>query len=404
MVLAVIFLIRYIEKHQQELKTFLTSIQQGDFSISYPESGSSKISKEIHIAYNALNGEFQKLREEKEANRIFLQTVVEHINIPLIGYEESYKIILINEATKKLFNRPYLNKLKSLENIDPSLPDLVRGLNNEQKILVNITIDQKSYRLSVQATEIKLGDVFHKLVSFQDISQELDAQELDSFQKLIRVLTHEIMNSVIPISTLAKVLNDMVASERRDGLKNLTEEEESDIIGGLQTIHNRSLGLVRFVQSYKSLTRLPEPKFSETDINDLIEKCLILFNNDFKSNNIELRLALAENTIKVKVDRDMIEQVLINLLKNAKEAVSNCKNPRIQISIMTSDRKSIIVIEDNGPGISGEEMQKIFIPFYTTKEEGSGIGLSLSRRIMWLHNGNLKAQSLPGATSFIMEF
>ena len=115
-------------------------------------------------------------------------------------------------------------------------------------------------------------------------------------------------------------------------------------------------------------------------------------------------MALAENTVDVKVDREMIEQVLINLLKNAKEAVSNCKNPRIQISVMTSDRQSIIVIEDNGPGISGEEMQKIFIPFYTTKEEGSGIGLSLSRRIMWLHNGNLKAQSLPGATSFIMEF
>ena len=254
------------------------------------------------------------------------------------------------------------------------------------------------------ATEFILQDKHYKLVSFQDIKSELEANEIESWQKLIRVLTHEIKNSVIPISTLSDVILHMIKDEKgKVDLGKLDNEAIQDLVGGIETIESRSKGLANFVKTYDQLTQVPKPNFENTSVQDQLDHIRSLFKPQLDNFHIDLKIIGAQSVV-FRMDQDLIDQVLINLVKNAIEAVKPMDNAKIQIRLFDEKDKKEIWIEDNGGGIPEEIKENIFVPFFTTKEGGSGIGLSLSKQIMRLHGGTISVQSSSAGTIFKLQF
>ncbi|MTI38893.1 sensor histidine kinase [Fulvivirga lutimaris] len=399
-------LIRLLERHQNELKNFLLGIQQNDFTNSYSNTKTGEKSNELHMAYNAIIGKFRQLKHEKESNYHFLQTIVEHSLVPMIGYyEDDERVTLINDAAKTLFNKPFFKTISRIKSINADLYNLIIKLESGGKELIKVFIGNELLNLSVSVKEIKMEDHLYKLVSFQNINRELEANELESWQKLIRVLTHEIKNSAIPISTLTEVVNSMIIDDsgRLKDLSVLKQDELDDLHIGLKTVEKRSKGLVNFVNAYGELSKLPQPNFKETEMKEVIDSVVSLLSTDLKKSNIDLKLNITRH--KLVIDPELIEQVLINLIKNAKEALIN--KPEATILIESHKQNNIyqITVEDNGSGIDKETLQNIFIPFYTTKKEGSGIGLSLSKQIMQAHKGAIHVSSVPEqGTCFTLSF
>ena len=406
-ILLIFELIRYLEKSKKELANFLLAIQQGDFSNAYPQKRKKESDYSLYKAFNIINSEFQKIRREKESNFHYLQAIVEHSGVALICYqEEEGEINLMNKAAKELFRKPYLKNISSFQKIDPALLQAITRLNSGDKVLLKSVINNELLHLSILAKELRLDDALYKLVSFQDIKTELDEHEIDSWQKLIRVLTHEIMNSAIPISTLTSVINQkLINIKNTNSLAQLSTEDEEDILGGLKTIENRSKGLIQFVESYKTLAQLPKPKFETMNVNELFNRVTTLLKSDIEKAKISFKIDLDDKKMAIKADPQMIEQILINLIMNAKDSLTGVSDPVIELMADNQNDKDIIRVIDNGCGMDTETLNNIYVPFYTTKKKGSGIGLSLSRQIMRLHKGSISVQSEPGKGSvFNLEF
>ena len=404
-ILAIWELIRFVEREYKDLGNFLMAIRQKDFTGSYSPAGKSNPA--LYKAFNVITEEFGKLRQEKESNYHFLQVIVAHSTVPKICFKETNgEITLMNKAAENLFKKPFFKTIHGLKAVDKLLAQKVQSLESGQKSLIKVLIDHELIHLSVMAKEIKLEGKMYKLVTFQDIKSELDEQELESWQKLIRVLTHEIKNSAIPISTLTEVINQMLTTE--DGtlrdLSTLDEEDLDDLKIGLRTITKRSQGLVNFVNNYGELAKVPKPRFDQVNVNQLMQGVLELLKNDLSKAGIEIIKDIT-SPLTVNVDADLIEQVLINLIKNAKEAIGESMGGKIIVAAYRKQDQIILSVSDNGPGMDKETLNNIFVPFYTTKKQGSGIGLSLSRQIMKAHKGSINVSSQPGkGTTFYLNF
>lgn len=401
-------IIRYAEKYKRGLSEFLISIKSRDF-ISASGSFSATNSKDILTeAYKTIMNEFQNIRIDKEIQFHYLKTIVEHIKIALLSFDEKGKIEFMNKTAKDLLNKPNINNIHSIKNSDIILYNLIQKIKSGENELIKIKLNEDLMHLSVYATELKIQNKKIKLISLQNIKQELEYQELESWQKLIRVLTHEIMNSVTPISSLSSAINEILEDTKGQKLElyKISDDDFGDIVSSIKTIENRSKGLLKFVSSYKQLTRLPKPDFKEVDLVELVNHCHTLLKQKINEKQINFHFKNISESIIALADYDQIEQVVINLIINAIDAVSEQVNPEIKIEIFKNElNKHKIIVQDNGYGINSEEIDKIFIPFYTTKKEGSGIGLSLSRQIMRLHKGSIHVNSEIGKGSeFILEF
>ena len=315
--------------------------------------------------------------------------------------------MLMNQAAKDMLDRPYMSNVQIMERVSQPLLDAVEKIQSGERTLVKTVINDNLKHLSLQATEFKLQHNEYKLVSFQDIRNELDANEVETWQKLIRVLTHEIMNSVTPIISLTKVISMLMTNEKgnRVDLCEIDTEDADDMLDSIKTIESRSKGLLHFVHAYRSLTKIQKPNFREVRITEMLKRVQTLLKPELKKRNIEIIELISDPNLSIQADPELIEQVLINLVKNAMEAVTGQSNPRIEIgSEITHDHIQIFV-RDNGPGINEEYLDKIFIPFFTTKKSGSGIGLSLSRQIMRMHRGRINFHtSAEDGTTFILAF
>ncbi|MEM6522481.1 MAG: ATP-binding protein [Bacteroidota bacterium] len=406
MIITFLDLTKFIERSKRELSNFLLSIQQNDFSNTYSLKALDRNDFELHYAYTTITDEFQKLRREKESNYHFLQAVVEHSGIPLIGFQQNnLEVTLMNEAAKELFKKPYLKNAKAISKIDRKLGECVLRLKSGERELLKILVNNELLSLSIIAKELKLDGELFKLVSFQNIKAELEEQELESWQKLIRVLTHEIKNSAIPISTLTEVVNQMITEENGElkDLSTLDQEDLADLKIGIKTVQKRSKGLVSFVNAYGELAKIPQPKFEKVNLKTLIDDVVILLQPEMKKSNVSLINNIEAATLQI--DPELIEQVIINLIKNAKEAVGDDGKGKILLRTRVDVGRTLLSVLDNGPGIDGETLDNIFVPFFTTKKEGSGIGLSLSRQIMRAHKGDLLVQTEIGkGTEFSMVF
>ncbi len=405
LILLIIELIRFHERSRSVFREFLVSIKQEDFSTL---STLKEKDVELQEAYLMILEKFKYLRIQKETHYHYLQRVIEHVDAALICLNHNLDIQLINKSAKDLLQVPEIKDLRSLEKVDKDLVNLIREIDSGQKEIIRLVRHGKILNLSVRATTFALEKDKYKIVSLHDIKTELEEQEVESWQKLVRILTHEIMNSTIPITNMVGLARDFLVDDEGipKDIPGLEKEEIDDLVESLATAENRSKGLVKFVQTTKDLARIPEPSISEIRMDLLFNRIKGFFKNDLKQLKIDFKVILCKSNLVINADLEMIEQVLINLVKNAMEAVKDSSEPKIKILADQNDNLSVVIsVCDNGPGIPEENLGNIFIPFFSTKKEGSGIGLSLSRQIMKLHRGRIDVETeAGGGATFILEF
>jgi signal transduction histidine kinase len=399
--------VRFVDQSERKLTAFLQSLNQNDFSVTFSENKKSD-DYDLHVAFNQLNETYKALRSDKESQHQLLQIIVEHAAVPLICYNEtSGEIFLVNNAAKDLFKIPFLQKITSLSRVDSTLPDFIRDINDGEKSTFRLVINSKVAFLSVVSRHILFNEQKLKLVAFHDVSSELATKEAQTWQKLLRVLTHEISNSAIPLSTLSSYIREMFEeAESQD--RRLTDDEKQDLMASLKTIDNRSQSLREFVQNFRTVNTIPEPKVARVSLDSMVKEATQLFARELEREKVCVHLnGIGKESIYVFADQSLTMQVLINLIKNAVEAMSNMINDKkITISVERLGQHYLSLhIADSGCGIPDENLEQVFIPFFTTKKTGSGIGLSISQQIMQRQKGDITVQSVTGrGTTFTMTF
>jgi len=394
-VLEIIYLIWYLQRVHRDIIKFITAIKYDDVSISFHNK--KKIDKAFKSLYQELNTiikDISEVRSDKETEHQYFQNTIKHIAIGILAYDETGKVEVCNDAALKLFGKHSLKSISELEAIQADLSKQFQKIKPGNNKLIKLNIDNEIVQLSVKAANFKIKNKEIKLLSLQNIKSEIDQSEVDAWQKLIRVLTHEIMNSVSPIKLLSGSLIEMF--ENNQHVKTVEEINNQTIensLLGLKTIRKRSIGLSNFVETYKNLTQIPKPKKAEFNVNNMFEHLNTLLKNDLEEKSIQIHFSCNRKDIVLNADEKLIEQVLINLIKNSAEAIEEIEDPQIDIFAQLQDERLKLNVKDNGPGIPEEVLENIFVPFFTTKEKGSGIGLSLSRQIMHLHGGNISVKS-----------
>jgi nitrogen fixation/metabolism regulation signal transduction histidine kinase len=402
-------LIRYLDKTNRELTSFLQSIRFSEFTRSFQIEGMGGTFNELNKAFNEVMQDFQKVRAEKEESFHYLQTIVQNIDVSVIAYTTDGNIELINKTAKKLFQLASIRNIKMLETLSPEMVRTLLTIKPGENKLVKVQYEDDILQLAIYASTIKIKDKLIYLVTIKDIQNVLEEQETEAWQKLIRVLTHEIMNSITPIaslsSTLDLMLKGLVAQGNGDALQ-IDKESVAEIQEALQTINKRSTGLLHFVNTYRNLTRIPKPNFRLCSIRELFTNIEKLMEEEIRNCGFEFTVRVDPESLEFTADDQLIEQVLINLLKNAMHALNGRPSGKIQLLAFVNKRGRITLqVIDNGPGILKDVLDKIFIPFFTTKPSGSGIGLSLSKQILRLHNATITAHSEPEVeTVFTLTF
>lgn len=401
-------LIHYVEKTNRDLTHFFASIRYSDFSQTFKDDGLGKSFDALRKSFTEVMNAFRKTRAEKEEHYRYLQTVVQHVGIGLIAYQRNGDVELINTAAKRLLRVSSLKNIQSLESFSKSLLETLQNIKPRERALIKVEDNDELLHLALYATGFKLRGQGFLLVSIQNIHSELEEKEIDAWQKLIRVLTHEIMNSITPIASLASTINELIREswKFRKPDEKLETESLTDINDAAQTIQKRSQGLLHFVDAYRNLTLIQKPSFQIFQVKELFVRVEKLMQANIKKKAIRFEQKIEPRSLELAADPELIEQVLINLLLNALYAVEGRKNAKIDLDAKLDGRGRIIIqVKDNGPGISEENLEKIFIPFFSTREGGSGIGLSLSRQIMRLHHGSIGVHSERGReTIFTLRF
>ena len=395
---------RFVSQTNRKLTRFLESVKYSDFISGFTSDNKlGKSFKDLNIAFNEVLEAFRKARSEKEEHWQYLNTVVQQVRTGILSYDNDGKVQLINANAKRFLN---VQRLQNMEELLELNPKLYKSIFDTEPGKSNLYKGGNELHLTIQATLLRIRGTTVKLITLQNIQPELQRQELEAWQNLTRVLRHEIMNSITPISSLTSTLKEILDHDltKKDGHYELKDEGADDLKEGLSTIESRSRGLIKFIDAYREYTSVPQPKIKTVRLKDMVEKIAQLMKPEFKKHNIKFEYACNSEYLTIQADEELIEQVVINLVKNAIEAVNETENPNIQL-IARHDTAVKIEVIDNGPGIIREALESIFVPFYTTKRTGSGIGLSLSRQIMQMHNGTLTVESEPGVrTIFTLRF
>lgn len=396
----VVSLYHYLNRVNRKLTLFLEAIRYEDFSIRF--SADNKLGKSfsaLNHQFNEVLEAFRQTRAEKEANLKYIDTIIQHISIGVFSFDTDGKIELINPAAFRLLGIYRLRYIDELKNVHPDLAGLLMQLPAGHKTLY---ATQNGQQLSIQAASVRLQGRLVKLISLQNIHAELQQKELEAWQNLTKILRHEIMNSVTPIVSLIGTMQDIVQYDL------IATEDQSDAVvdlrEALETIESRSKGIMNFVNAYRDYTTLPKPQFTTINLKQLIQSVSNLLLADLKAAGIHYRAHVSPENIEVHADETQLQMVLINLIKNAMDALDQTEQPRITVKGSFNGQQVIIEITDNGPGIDPDAQEKIFIPFFTTKKTGSGIGLSLSQQIIQMHGGQLKLSSIPekGTTFYVL--
>jgi two-component system nitrogen regulation sensor histidine kinase NtrY len=398
--IATLQLYHYVTNVNRKLARFFESVRYSDFAVKFRSDDKMGESfREINQQFNEVLEAFRVARAEKEANLQYLNTIVQQISTGLISFGSDGRVELVNSAALKMLGIYRLRQLEDLHEPHPQLFTLIATLRTGVRQLYQTSDDES---LSVQATQIQLRGKVLRIVVLQNIQSELQQKEIEAWQNLTRVLRHEIMNSLTPILSLVGTMKEIVQLDitpeipENEGVQDLTE--------ALQTLEKRSAGIIQFVNAYRDFTTLPKPVFVEMPAKELLNGVLQLFQKSLHEAFIVATVTILPDTLILTADADQIEQVLINLIKNAIEALQGHSHPSINIrGYSDMNQRVYIEIADNGSGIEPEALERIFIPFYTTKKTGSGIGLSLSRQILQQHGGSLTVSSEVGrGTTFVM--
>lgn len=393
---------KQVNRTRRDLTYFFEAIRNEDSSLLFPLKSGSRSGDLLHESMNRLN---RLISEAKQKNRIqeqYYETILEHAAAGLLTIDGMGHVRMANTAARQLLGCDPLTHLRQLDRIAPGLSGDLAGVPANGKKLIEIQHERGRRQLSVRTATMVIHQENLTLYSIQDIHHELDAKETESWIRLIRVLTHEIMNSIAPITSLSETMAgyfEQASGPRRP--EEMDNQVIANTIKGLSVIRERGKGLINFVDSYRKLTHLPEPRLVMTDVEPFFDNVRLLVLPDLDSRNIQLRISVEETGLRMHADQNMLLQVILNLVKNSCEALEGQQNPLIILKAGRADDAQIrLSVEDNGPGIPSELLDKIFVPFFTTRETGSGIGLSLSRQILRLHGGNIHVNSRPGCTIF----
>lgn len=397
-ILLIVEMVYFVERGYRQLNNMLQSVKEKDFNISFQPANQGIIFSSLTQLLNELTDSYRKVRIEKEVHYQFLNHIVDQINPLLVCYDNAGVVKLANLSLRKLLKSKDVKNINALAAINNDLPQQLLNLTEGQEFVLPARHEGEILQFALSCSSIKLMDKQYRLVVMHDIRIPLQEHELESYRKLIRVLTHEIMNSVTPILSLSEAMNETLKQPDNSPrlLENLTEQEAADLTEGYRAIEVRSRALMRFVNDFKSLSKLPEPKIQPFSPESLLKPIIALLKPALDAKSIKISMSISKEAKTLHADKDLVEQVLINLMKNSIDALGSMQEPQIDLEVYKSGSKVTVTVTDNGMGIRDENLDKVFVPFYSTKTHGSGIGLSLSQQIMRLHNGSISLKSIEG--------
>jgi nitrogen fixation/metabolism regulation signal transduction histidine kinase len=396
-------LLYQLRKTNRDLAKFFQAVRNQDSSVGFNPKTFDPLFKDLYKQMNTVFIELNRIKSEKEQEYNFFSAVFNHAEVGLMAFDAKGDIQLINRAAKSLLGVSGLSNIHSISLTEKFGAGFPAEIRPGERTLLKLKRNSDTVQLSVRSRQINMPDKELTLVSLQNIKQELEMNEVESWQKLIRVFIHEIMNSVSPITlTAAGIIQILEKCENPE--ETINKEMIDNILSGLHAIRKRSKGMAAFMDSYRQLTRIPTPDFAWVAISNLFDSIQRLLQDEMRKKGIDFRIRFAPRDIKVWADEKLAEQVLINLLRNALDALAGTSNPEIVLICVSQLNSIIISVQDNGPGMDAQTLENVFVPFFTTKTEGSGIGLSISRQIMNLHKGSIVVQSKPGSTVFQLNF
>jgi two-component system, NtrC family, nitrogen regulation sensor histidine kinase NtrY len=406
-ILLTISLISYLNTTNRKIRYFFDSVRNDDSSLTFPVDSKNKSTRELYQSMTRVNKQIQQLKIENQYQEQFFRILLEHLAAGIITYNSKGFIMHANSSAKRLLSTEVLTHLQQIERINGKLGEMIKNIKPSERKLIAIKTDKGEIQLSLKATSLCKNNDELVILSLQDIKNELDEKELESWMKLIRVLMHEIMNSITPITSLSESLYNMYSNDGQPvSPDQMNQKTISVTLQGLDVIKEQGKGLMSFVESYRKLTRIPEPEKRNFKVAEFMTRVQIIYDSLPGNDKIALSVSLKNPDIEIFADPNLISLIMINLLKNAIEANENNPDGKILISagIGKSDNQEICVA-DNGPGIPREILDEIFVPFFTTRKTGSGIGLSISRQIMRIHGGSLSVRSVPDKeTIFCLSF
>lgn len=401
-------LIRFVNHTNRELARLFLAIRHSDFSITFREPPLGQSFKALQHSMIEIIQAYKDVKIEKEAQYHFLQILVRQLQFGIISLENESTITIINPMAEQLAGIPGAKNWKLVRQLNPEFAERIDELGDNARSLMPFTVNGEKKTFAVDIRTPIILDKPYKLITFQDINSEIEQKEIEAWHKLIRILTHEIMNSVTPIASLTETMQT-VLEDKEGKQKQVTEIEEEtikDIRFSLKTIHKRSEGLLSFVDTYRKLTKIPQPSLEPIVIKETLDEIIQLMQqHTHEIKLIKFAVDVAPPHLTVQADPKLMEQVIINLVTNSIQALNGKDTGQITLKGYEKDNRIIIEVADNGKGIPEKELSEIFVPFFSTKKEGSGIGLSLSKQIMSLHGGTIKVSSVVGqGTSFYLSF
>jgi two-component system nitrogen regulation sensor histidine kinase NtrY len=387
--LQVIGLIHYVESHINTLEDFFAAINYEDFTRRFVEDD---VDVELKEAFNRILGRFQDARAERDIQAGYLETVVKHVPVPFIAAKADGTLSLVNNPARRLTGLPALHHFRQLADLDPQLPDLMQSIEAGSQQLLQTRLRDVPAELRVSVSEIRIAGETERLYSIENLSGELTARESSAWRNLIRVLTHEIMNTLTPVTSLAQTAATML--DKPDATDEIRE--------AVTTIARRSEGLTNFVSRYRELLKVPLPDPETIRISDALKSVVSLMSGELEG--VDVEIDVKPPSLEIDADRQLLDQVLVNLVKNATDATKDADSPQLWLNGKLDFGRVLIRVRDNGSGIADDAMDQVFIPFFTTKRDGSGIGLSLSRQIMTAHHGEIVVESDDGGTTVSLLF
>lgn len=399
-------LIKEFEESNENIASFLDAIRFDDLSSSFKTDSDDPAVQRLHNELNEAITNLKSSRSEKDSEYQFFKNIVQHVGIGLLTFKKDGSIQIMNTAAKKLLRINHAKNIDDLRPVSDVLVEAFLKLKTGGRELARLVLADETVQISIYAIELTLRGEVIKLISMNNIQSELDEKEMEAWQNLVRVLTHEIMNSVTPISSLAGVVEDDLKNKMSEPVATFNKDEMEDMHLSIQTISKRSEGLIHFVREFKNLSQRPQPNLAPIKVKKLLEEMAVLQKKELIDGGIKIVVNIDPPDLTISADKSMIEQVIINLVKNAMQAFSEQKEKNILLKAYLDEKtRPIISVSDNGDGIDPEALERIFVPFYSTKKTGSGIGLSLSKQIMRQHEGRISVKSKLGeGTEFILRF
>jgi nitrogen fixation/metabolism regulation signal transduction histidine kinase len=394
---------KFQRKTHEEVSQFLEAVHYRDFSRYFDVKHASADIQPLRQGFNEINTTFKVISKEKETQYQYLQKILELVDTGILSYEvETGEVIWMNETLKRMLEMPYLKTIQSLSRRNHVLYEEIQNISPTETKIVTIHLEKTAFKALLSASAFQINNKKSKLIAFQNVNEALDETESKAWQKLLSVMTHEIMNSVAPISSLAETLKNRLQLASTQ----IEDDAVEDLELGIDTIKRRSEGLLKFAETYRSLNKITKLNLKKIYVRELFANLHQLMQPTFEQKGTELEIILKNPDLQMQADISLMEQVFINLIVNALEAVKEKEHPKIILSADQSlDKKIILKVADNGQGMLEEVMDKIFIPFFSTKKSGSGIGLSLCKQIVMLHKGTIQVQSKEGqGTVFVMQF